>query len=151
MNNPHASAASAKSRFDDERESNLASNLNRLGTIRYGFSRPWKCRDIHPVGQRPSSHFIAHHLQQVGARTNKSDSCPSASTGELRAFTQKTIARMDRFHTRVPRDAYDTVDVQISGDRTFSGPDLVRFIGFKTMNAEAILLSENGDSVQAQV
>jgi hypothetical protein len=94
--------------------------------------------------------FVTHVLQQFGRRTDEEDALASAGAGERGVFRKKAIARMDQRHALRLRQRDDALDVEIRADRTFFPVQAIGFIGFETMDREAVFLGIDGNRAQTQ-
>ena len=75
--------------------------------------------DADALRESPGGGFVAHHVEQFRARSDKRDAGLGAGTGEVRVLGKKTVARMNRVHAFFLGDGDDALDVEIRGDRAF--------------------------------
>ncbi len=106
--------------------------------------------DLDFLGERTRGGFVAHHVEQFGARADERDSGFGAGAGEIRVLRKKTVAGMDGIDALFLGHRHDAIDVEIGGDRAFALADEVGFVGFETMDAEAILLCIHGHGAKPE-
>ena len=86
-----------------------------------------------------------------GARTDEDDAGGRAGLRKLGIFRQEPIPRMDRIHTRFPRDSQDVINEEVCFDRPLIAADEIGFVRFGPMQREAIFLRIDRDRTQAEL
>ncbi len=151
VDHPHAAAAPAKRGLDDERKADAPRDLQGFLPPGDRLLRPVERRHPQALGQGPRGGFVPHHVQQLGPGAHKGYPRPRACPGKLRILAQKAIAGMNGLDPGRFRQGNDAVYIQVGRHGPLAVPDLVRLIGFKAVDAEAILRGVNGHGAQPEV
>jgi hypothetical protein len=151
MHYPHASAAAAKRRFDDQRESNVLGNLERLCSVLYRFLGASQSWDIVFPSQFARRHFVPHQFQNFGTWPDERNPRRRARAGELGILGEEAVPGMNEINLPLFGQRYQAWDVKVSADRSLAFADQVGFIRLESMDAEAIFLGVNRHSPQSQL
>ena len=128
MRGAHATTATARDRFDHERITNPARDLqclllrldNSVTARRHGNSGF--------AGMGARGILVAHRMHRAGRRPDELDLAALAHFGEVRVLGEKTVAGMDRIDVAYFRGAHDAIDLQVTFG-TGRCADANRFIG----------------------
>jgi hypothetical protein len=119
----HAASAAPRRRFDDERKADFACGASSLLAIANRIVGAGQRRNLQTFGERARRDFIAHQLQQFGARADEGNSRRFTRAGKSRIFRQKPIAGVNRIDVFFFGQRYDAVDVEVSTDRPLAFAD----------------------------
>ena len=86
-----------------------------------------------------------------GGGPDENDARRSAGLGELGAFGQKPVSRVNRVDARLDGDAHDVLDVEIRLDRTLALADEIALVGLGPMQREAVLARMNRHGANAEL
>jgi hypothetical protein len=103
------------------------------------------------LGEGAGGGFVAHHFEEFGARADEDEAGLLASAGKVRVFREETVTGVNGVDALFLGDADDALDVEVGGDGAFAVADLVGFIGFVTVDAQAVFLREDGDGAEIQL
>ena len=151
VDDAHTATAAAEGRLDDEGEADGLGDLHGLGAIRDGVLGAGQDGDGDLLREGAGGGFVAHHVEQLGARADKDDAGLFAGAGEGGVFGEETVAGVDGVNAVVLGDTDDALDVEVGGDGALAAADLVGLVGLVTVNGETVLLREDGDGAQAEL
>ena len=109
----HAATAAARRSLDDDRESDLLGNLDRLFLVLDGIGRAGEHRHTGGPGSLLAFDFVTQRLHRLGARSDELDLAVAARLREVRPLRQEPVARMDRIHIRDLRGRDQPRNVQV--------------------------------------
>ena len=147
----HAAPPAAKRRLDDQRESDLRRDLQRVGAIAHRILRAGQRGHLQLLRQRARRHLVSHQIQQFCLRAHELDPGLPAGPGKTRVLGQKSIARMNQIHPMLPGDGNDPLDIQIRAHRAFPLAHEVGFVRLEPVHRETILLRVDGNRSQPQL
>ena len=137
----HPASAAAGDRLDHHRTAGTQGGQEIAGLVQAGRARgSGQHGNAGALGQQSRLDLVAEELENFGPRADESDTFLGAAMGELRIFTEKAVARMDRIATRGLRNGDDLIEVEIGGGaRTAQGTALV---GLARMQRGRIVLGK---------
>src|SRR5258706_238813 len=74
-----------------------------------------------------------------------------ARARKRRIFREKTVPRVNGVHASFLGETHDALHVEISLDGPLAVANQIRFVGFKPMKAQTILMGEDGDRVKSEL
>ena len=140
----HAAPAAAGHGFGEEREPDLV----RLGDERVhvvGGRRRAQHRHSGGDGVLLRRHLVAGHREHVGRRADEGDAVRGGLLGQLGVLRQESVPGVDGIRPALAGDADDLIDVEIGAHRVPALPDLVRLVGFQSVQRRAILVGVDRD------
>ncbi len=97
-----------------------------------------------------SGGFVAQRFEQVRAGPDEGNAETLTSARQGRIFGEETVAGMNGVDFFLGRERDDCVDIQVRLHGTFALADEIRFVGFETVQAEAIFLRIHRDCPEAE-
>ncbi len=137
---PHAAAAAAPACLEHQRIADAGGQaLARLQVMRQRIgSRHHRHARLDRRVAR--CHFVAKLAHDLGQRADPADSRVDHSLREVRVFGEEAIARMDGIDLRLPGNAQDIVDIEISRQRLLTFADQVALVSLEAMERKAVFL-----------
>ncbi len=127
-----------------------AAIFSRLLGIRYGLFGARHHGDAGLLRQAARGSFIAQQVEQFGAGSDEGDAGAFAGTGQSGILGEESVAGMDGVDALLTGEIDDAVHVEVGLHRPFAFADEVGFVGFETVQREAVFLRINGDRAQAK-
>ena len=151
VDDAHAATAAAEGRLDDEGKADDLGDTQGLGAVGNGFLGAGENGDVDTLGERAGGGLVTHHVEQLGTRTDKDNAGLFTGAGEIGILGEEPVAGVNRVDALGLGDANHALDVEIGGDRALSATDLIRFIGFVTMDRETVLLRKHRHGAQPEL
>ncbi len=147
---PHAAAAAAGHRLDEQRK------LHRRGGRHQFIDRRRRRRRVQHrqpggAGRRDRPRLIARQLKDFRAGTDERDARCGARCGQVGVLRQEAVSGIDGVGAGVLGDADDLVDRQVRPDRVALLADLIRLVGLQPVQGVAILIRIDRDRRDAHL
>src|SRR5579871_1357919 len=149
IDHAHAAAAPTESGFDDQGKSDFGSRLARRFPIRDGMLSAGDHRDFGLLRELASRAFVTQQFQQAGIGADKCNAGALAGTGQRGILRQKAVPGMDEINGFFFGERDDTLDIEVGFHGTLVLADLVSFVGFETVEAQAVFFGIDSDGAQA--
>jgi hypothetical protein len=99
----------------------------------------------------PGAGLVAERAHRLGARPDEGDPGAVAGIDQFGVLAEQPVARMDRVGAGLLRHPDDLGDREIGRDRPQPGADPVGLVGLEPVQAQLVLLGEDGDRALAQL
>jgi len=148
---PHAAAAAAESRFDNDRKADFERRLAGCFGVLKRVLQAGDDAHARFLRQPPRGQLVAERFEQFRRRPYKSDARLLAGPRQRAFFRQKAVAGMDGVNAVLLAQGDEPVDVHVGRHRPLALADQVGFIGLETVQAEAVFLGINGGRADAHL
>lgn len=146
----HAASAAAVGSFDDEREADFFGDIDGLFAVGYGVICAFEDGHVEFASDVAGGGFVAHHVEDGSVWADESDAVVGAGFGEVGIFGEEAVAWVDGVDAFFFGEGDDAVDIEVSADGAFVFIELVGFVSFEAMGAEAVFVGVDGDRADAE-
>ncbi len=150
VHHAHATPASAESRLDDQRKSNIRRDLQGHAPVAHRVLRAGQSRNLQLLRQRARRHLVTHEFEQVRLRADELDARRPARAGEIRILREEPVARMNEVHAMLLGNGHDPLDIEIRTDRPLAFAHEIRFVRLEAVHRKAVLLRIDRHRAQPQ-
>ena len=151
VDDPHAAAAAAVGRLDDQGEADLRGGLAGGGRVSQGVVGAGQDGDSDLLGELPGGALVAEQLEKLRAGADKRDPRGRAGAGQGRVLGEEAVAGMKEGCALLPGKGDDPLDVEVGRDGALAAADDVGLVGLEAVGAEAVLIGVDGDRPEPEL